>query len=202
MDHAHDARSHRRATAASCGVPTRSSTPPRACLPSAATTARRRRRSPTCSACARRASTTTFPPRRRRWSWCASAASTATPRLPRRSWPAPSRRSSSSPDLIAAHLAPNETKRDYVKVFINERRYLPTASRRRIGRKSRRIERNFEQVIQAGIADGSMRGDIDPRLAMLAVLGMCNAVINWRPADQARTCAASPPISPSWRRAA
>jgi AcrR family transcriptional regulator len=87
--------------------------------------------------------------------------------------------------LIAAHLAPNDTKRDYVKVFINERRYLPTASRRRIGRKSRRIEKNFEQVIRAGIADGSMRRDIDPRLAMLAVLSMCNAVINWRAADQA-----------------
>jgi AcrR family transcriptional regulator len=87
--------------------------------------------------------------------------------------------------LIAAHLAPNETKRDYVKVFINERRYLPTASRRRIGRVSRRIERNFEHVIRAGIADGSMCSDIDPHLAMLSVLGMCNAVINWRGADQA-----------------
>jgi len=87
--------------------------------------------------------------------------------------------------LIAAHLAPNATKRDYVKVFINERRYLPTASRRRIGRVSRRIEGNFERVIQAGIADGSMRRDIDPHLAMLSVLGLCNAVINWRRADQA-----------------
>src|SRR5262245_17072527 len=87
--------------------------------------------------------------------------------------------------LIAAHLAPNATKRDYVKVFINERRYLPTASRRRIGRVSRRIERNFERLIQAGIADGSVRGDIDPHLAMLSVLGLCNAVINWRRADQA-----------------
>ncbi len=86
--------------------------------------------------------------------------------------------------LIAAHLAPNEAKRDYVKVFINERRYLPTASRRRIGRVSRRIERNFERVIRAGIADGSMRSDIDPRLAMLSVLSMCNAVINWRSSDQ------------------
>ena len=87
-------------------------------------------------------------------------------------------------------------------MFINERRYLPTASRRRIGRKSRRIERNFEQVIRAGIADGSMRRDIDPRLAMLAVLSMCNAVINWRAADQASTCVALPPISPSWWRTA
>ena len=86
--------------------------------------------------------------------------------------------------LIASHLAPNEIKRDYVKVFINERRYLPDASRRRIGRKSRRIERCFEDVIRAGIDDGSMRADTDVRLTMLAILGMCNNVINWRAADQ------------------
>jgi AcrR family transcriptional regulator len=89
--------------------------------------------------------------------------------------------------LIAAHLAPIETRRDYVKVFINERRYLPNASRRRLGRKTRRIERCFEQVIQAGIADGSIRCDTDARLATLAALGMCNAVINWREADRGRS---------------
>jgi len=88
--------------------------------------------------------------------------------------------------LIAAHLAPIETKRDYVKVFIDERRYLPTASRRRIGRKSRRIERCFEHVILAGMAEGSIGRDMDARLAMLAVLGMCNAVINWRATDQTK----------------
>ena len=88
--------------------------------------------------------------------------------------------------LITAHLAPIETKRDYVKVFINERRYLPAGSRRRLGRKTRRIERCFEHVILAGIADGSIGRDTDARLAMLAVLGMCNAVINWRPVDQAK----------------
>jgi AcrR family transcriptional regulator len=88
--------------------------------------------------------------------------------------------------LIAAHLAPIETKRDYVKVFINERRYLPDASRRRLGRLSRRIERCFEHAILAGIADGSIRRDTDARLAMLAVLGMCNAVINWRAKDQGK----------------
>jgi TetR/AcrR family transcriptional regulator, cholesterol catabolism regulator len=86
--------------------------------------------------------------------------------------------------MIAAHLAPNAAKPDYVKVFINERRYLPAPSRRRIGRVSRRIERQFEQVIRAGIADGSMRRDLDPRLAMLSILSMCNAVINWRGSDR------------------
>jgi AcrR family transcriptional regulator len=88
--------------------------------------------------------------------------------------------------LIAAHLAPIETMPDYVRVFINERRYLPDASRKRIGRKSRRLERCFEQVIQAGIDDGSIRPGTDARLAMLAVLGMCNAAINWRASDRSR----------------
>jgi AcrR family transcriptional regulator len=88
--------------------------------------------------------------------------------------------------LIAAHLAPIETRRDYVKVFINERRYLPAVSRRRLGRKTRAIERCFEQVILAGIADKSVVRGTDARLAMLAVLGMCNAVINWRASDQGK----------------
>lgn len=88
--------------------------------------------------------------------------------------------------LIASHLAPIETMPDYVRVFINERRYLPDASRKRVGRKSRRIERFFEQVIQAGIDDGSIRAGTDARLAMLAVLGMCNAVINWRGTDRSQ----------------
>jgi AcrR family transcriptional regulator len=88
--------------------------------------------------------------------------------------------------LIAAHLTPIQSRPDYVKVFIDERRYLPDASRRRLGRKTRRIERCFEHVLLAGIADGSMRPGTDARLAMLAVLGMCNAVINWREADRGR----------------
>jgi len=87
--------------------------------------------------------------------------------------------------LIASHLAPNEVKRDYVKVFINERRYLPQSARRRIGRSSRRIESCFADVIRTGIEDGSMRGDTDVRLTVLAILGMCNSVINWPAADQA-----------------
>ena len=104
--------------------------------------------------------------------------------------------------LIASHLAPIETMpRLRASVFINERRYLPDASRRRVGRKSRRIERFFEQVIQAGIDDGSIRAGTDARLAMLAVLGMCNAVINWREADRSQDMRQHrQPALPSWSR--
>lgn len=81
--------------------------------------------------------------------------------------------------LVRAHLEPLGPGLDYVRVFINERRYLPEASRKKLGRFSRRIERLFQAVIEAGISDGSFRADTDPRLAMLAILGMCNTVQAW-----------------------
>lgn len=91
--------------------------------------------------------------------------------------------------LIAAHLAPIETRRDYVRVFINERRYLPSASRRRIGRASRRLEQLFQRVIEQGMREGEFRGGVDARVATLAILGMLNAVINWRSEEVSRGAA-------------
>ena len=81
--------------------------------------------------------------------------------------------------LIASHLSPLRDRGDYVKVFLNERRHLPTESRRRIGRLSRAIERIFEDVLRAGVKAGEFRTDLDPRLAALAILGMANAVAAW-----------------------
>jgi AcrR family transcriptional regulator len=81
--------------------------------------------------------------------------------------------------LIASHLAPLRDRRDYVKVFLNERRHLPKESRRRIGRHSRAIERIFEDVLRSGVEAGEFRTDLDPRLSTLAILGMANAVAAW-----------------------
>ena len=81
--------------------------------------------------------------------------------------------------LIASHLNPLRNRGDYVNVFLNERRHLPTESRRRIGRHSRAIEKIFEDVLRAGIEAGEFRADLDPRLASLAILGMANAVATW-----------------------
>ena len=81
--------------------------------------------------------------------------------------------------LIHSHLSPLNDRADFVKVFLNERQHLPNESRRRIGRWSRGLERIFEEVIREGIADGEFRADLDPRLATLAILGMCNAVSSW-----------------------
>lgn len=81
--------------------------------------------------------------------------------------------------LVASHLNPLRDRRDYVHVFLNERRHLPTESRHRVGRHSRAIERIFEDVLRAGVKEGEFRSDLDPRLGALAILGMLNAVVTW-----------------------
>jgi AcrR family transcriptional regulator len=82
--------------------------------------------------------------------------------------------------LINSYLSPLVDRADFVKVFLNERQHLPTESRRRIGRWSRGLERIFEEVIKEGIAKGEFRAALDPRMATLAILGMCNAVSSWQ----------------------
>ena len=81
--------------------------------------------------------------------------------------------------LINSHLSPLADRGDFVKVFLNERQHLPAESRRRVGRWSRGIERFFESVIKNGVADGEFRDDLNPRLATLVILGMCNAAAGW-----------------------
>ena len=81
--------------------------------------------------------------------------------------------------LIRTHLQPTADRGAYVKVFLRERHRLPDASRRRVGRMSRRYERLVQEILELGVKRGEFRGDLDCRLATLALLGMCNAVSSW-----------------------
>ncbi len=81
--------------------------------------------------------------------------------------------------LLRAHITPILDRGDFVKVFLTQRQFLPPASRRRVGKWSRAIERIFEAVIRDGADAGQFRADVDPRLATLALLGMANAVAGW-----------------------
>lgn len=81
--------------------------------------------------------------------------------------------------LIEAHLTPLLDRGAYVRTFLNERQYLPTASRRRIGRLSRAYELLIEDVLKSGVRNGEFRRDLDCRLAALGLLGLTNAVAGW-----------------------
>jgi len=81
--------------------------------------------------------------------------------------------------IIRNHLIPGEERPDYVRCFLRERRFLPQDSRRRIGRVARRYEKILQDLIEGGIAAGELRRDLDARLSTLAILGMCNAAVDW-----------------------
>ncbi|MDX2201469.1 MAG: TetR/AcrR family transcriptional regulator [Hyphomicrobiaceae bacterium] len=81
--------------------------------------------------------------------------------------------------LCAAHTDPLLDRADYVRVFLTQRQFLPQASRRKIGRWSRGLERAFERVIAAGIDAGEFDKGLDARLSTLALLGALNAVPLW-----------------------
>jgi AcrR family transcriptional regulator len=81
--------------------------------------------------------------------------------------------------LILAHLSPLLDRPDFVRVFHNERKHLPPASRRRIGQTVRAYERVIEGVLKAGIRSGEFRADLDPRLVTFGMLGMVKSVAGW-----------------------
>ena len=81
--------------------------------------------------------------------------------------------------LIRAHMVPILDRGNFVRVFLTQRQFLPNRSRRRVGKWSRGLEKIFETVIRDGMRKGEFRGDLDPRLATLAILGLANAVSSW-----------------------
>lgn len=87
--------------------------------------------------------------------------------------------------LLVAHVSPLADRADYMTTFLNERKWLPQESRRRIGRMSRRIEAIFERVIRDGVRGGEFRSDLNPRLTALALLGMMNSVAIWHNRESA-----------------
>jgi TetR/AcrR family transcriptional regulator, cholesterol catabolism regulator len=81
--------------------------------------------------------------------------------------------------LVRAHITPILDRRDFVKVFLTQRQFLPDQRRRRIGKIGRGIEQLFESVIREGMRTGEFSSRINPRLITLAILGMANAVVLW-----------------------
>ena len=80
---------------------------------------------------------------------------------------------------VANHLDPLRDRRDYVRVFLNDRQELPADSRHRIGRMTRRYEALVEGILREGVRRGEFRRDLDCRLAALALIGLCNSVLVW-----------------------
>jgi AcrR family transcriptional regulator len=83
---------------------------------------------------------------------------------------------------VANHLAPlrSHPAADYIRVFLRHRHELPDAPRRAVAKLARQYQSLIEQIFVEGVATGEFRSDLDPKLATLALLGLCNSVIGAR----------------------
>src|SRR5579884_267420 len=83
---------------------------------------------------------------------------------------------------IANHLSPLRARphADYIRVFLRHRHELPDGLRRTVSALARAYHGLVEQLFTEGVASGEFRSDLDPKLATLAMFGLCNSVIGAR----------------------
>jgi AcrR family transcriptional regulator len=83
---------------------------------------------------------------------------------------------------VANHLRGLHDRRDYIRTFLFSRHNLPKDLRQEVTRLSRLYESRLETLFRDNQKDGTVRADLDCRLAVLGFLGMCNAAaVSHRP---------------------
>lgn len=80
---------------------------------------------------------------------------------------------------IANHLAPlrSNPEADYIRVFLRHRHELPDGLRQSVAALARTYQGLVERLFVEGIAKRELRAELNPQLATLAFLGLCNSVI-------------------------
>jgi AcrR family transcriptional regulator len=84
--------------------------------------------------------------------------------------------------VIANQLSPlrKDPDGDYVRVFLRHRHELSEPARKHMVELAREFQALVETVFAEGVARREFRGELNPQLAMLALLGLCNSVIGAR----------------------
>lgn len=81
-------------------------------------------------------------------------------------------------DMVRAYVRSVTDNRDAVGIYMREWRSLPPPELARVRSRRRAMRRLFEDVI----AEGAKRDEFDvrdPKIAALAILGMCNWMYEW-----------------------
>jgi AcrR family transcriptional regulator len=82
-------------------------------------------------------------------------------------------------NLISGHVDVVLDNPDVVRTFLNEARMLDDDHRARVIGARDRYEAGFRAAISAGVADGSFRDDVDPKLGAIFILSILNAIERW-----------------------
>jgi hypothetical protein len=81
--------------------------------------------------------------------------------------------------LVTGHVDVILDNLDVARTFLNEARMLDPEHRARVLRARDHYEEAFRTVIRSGVADGTFRPDMDPKLTGILVLSMLNAIERW-----------------------
>jgi AcrR family transcriptional regulator len=76
---------------------------------------------------------------------------------------------------VRSHLTAYRERSEALKVYNDERLYLPAAKRRRLKALGTRYRRELESIFVAAKEEGVVRDPVDPHFAAQAVIGLCNA---------------------------
>jgi TetR/AcrR family transcriptional regulator, cholesterol catabolism regulator len=83
---------------------------------------------------------------------------------------------------VANHLAPLRARpaADYIRVFLRHRHELADGPRQSVAKLAAQYQSLIEQIFVEGVSSGQFRAGLNPKLATLALLGLCNSVIGAR----------------------
>ncbi len=76
---------------------------------------------------------------------------------------------------VTSHLSSYRERNEALKVYNDERLYLPDARRKKLHELGSGYRRNLQGIFAEGIKNGELRESIDCRFAAQAVIGICNA---------------------------
>lgn len=83
------------------------------------------------------------------------------------------------PRAILAHLRSYESRYDEVSVFLNELVNLPEGMRVEYHKKARGYVDLWMELFQEGVEKGCFRADLNAKMAVYAILGICNWTSKW-----------------------
>ena len=76
---------------------------------------------------------------------------------------------------VTSHLTSYRERNEALKVYNDERLYLPEKRRSRLKELGSRYRQQLEGIFEEGVKNGAVRSSIDCHFAAQAVIGMCNA---------------------------
>ncbi|MBW1923300.1 MAG: TetR family transcriptional regulator [Deltaproteobacteria bacterium] len=82
-------------------------------------------------------------------------------------------------EAIIAHLHPIDIQFDRIYVFLNEMQNLSDQYRKEVDVQIEKYERLWVDILERGKSTGVFRADLDTKITVLSIFGMCNWSLRW-----------------------